>query len=344
MSCQYDMTTEDDEFLKEYNSKKAGAEVLSEDGFERIMDVFEETASAQTPFASVDNTVVSYDAMLPSLTSLASPQTIPHAKAIYEYWKTRRIECGNTSIHPSLKFETHPESDDMDPYVCFRRREARQTRKTRARDVQSAEKLKKLRRELEEGRQLIVLSRERELLKRELMNFERSIFEQRQRFKTMKIRLGIKADDEDLIHQKVRCARNIFLLLVSACARANCKQLASEEKGCRASGAAEAAKWAQSGPSPDGDTASRTGARPFGGQARGEGERASAGFGEQGSLPPAVEPRICGSHHGAVVTSRRPTHGRNQVQASQDAVSDDAAGIQCVGFDGHRRGTPISCS
>ncbi|PKS05363.1 hypothetical protein jhhlp_008737 [Lomentospora prolificans] len=202
VSCQYDMTTEDDEFLKQYNSKKAAAEVMSEDDFERIMDVFEETASAQTPFASVDNTVVAYDAMVPSLNSLASSQIIPHAKAIYEYWKSRRVECGNTSIHPSLKFETHPESDDMDPYVCFRRREARQTRKTRARDVQSAEKLKKLRRELEEGRQLIVLSRERELLKRELMNFERSIFEQRQRFKSMKIRLGIKGEDEDLIHQK----------------------------------------------------------------------------------------------------------------------------------------------
>lgn len=208
MSCQYDMMAEDDEFLKQYNkSKKGAADALSEDDFERMMDVFEETASAQTPFASVDNTVVAYDAMVPSLNSLNSPQIMPHAKAIYEYWKSRRLECGNKTIHPSLKFETHPESDDMDPYVCFRRREARQTRKTRARDVQCAEKLKKLRRELEEGRQLIVLSRERELLKRELMNFERSVFEQRQRVKAIKIRLGIKTEDEDLFHQKVRYAR-----------------------------------------------------------------------------------------------------------------------------------------
>ena len=205
VSCQYDMTAEDDEFLKQYNSSKKGAaDALTEDDFERMMDVFEETASAQTPFASVDNTVVAYDAMVPSLNSLNSPQIMPHAKAIYEYWKSRRLEVGNKTIHPSLKFETHPESDDMDPYVCFRRREARQTRKTRARDVQCAEKLKKLRRELEEGRQLIVLSRERELLKRELMNFERSVFEQRQRVKAIKIRLGIKTEDEDLFHQKVR--------------------------------------------------------------------------------------------------------------------------------------------
>lgn len=203
ISCQYDMTAEDEEFLKQYNSKRAAADLLSEDDFERIMEVFEETAAAQTPFASVDNTVAPYDTMVPSLNQLGLAHIMPHAKAIYEYWKSRRLECGNKSIHPSLKFETHQETDDMDPYVCFRRREARQTRKTRARDVVMADKLKQLRRQLEEGRHLIVLAREREMLKREVMKFERSVFEQRQKVKAMKNRLGIKGEDDDLIHQKV---------------------------------------------------------------------------------------------------------------------------------------------
>jgi enhancer of polycomb-like protein len=203
ISCQYDMTTEDEEFLKQYNSKRAAAEALSEDDFERIMDVFEETAAAQTPFAAVDKTVAPYDAMVPSLNTLDSDRAMSHAKAIYEYWKSRRLECGNGSIHPSLKFETHQDTDDMDPYVCFRRREARQTRKTRARDVQSADKLKRLRRELEQGRELILLSRERELLKHELMKYERGVFEQRYKVKTMRIRLGIKGEDDDLVNQKV---------------------------------------------------------------------------------------------------------------------------------------------
>ena len=91
----------------------------------------------------------------------------------------------------------------MDPYVCFRRREARQTRKTRARDALTADKLKQLRRQLEEGRYLVVVSRERELLKRELLKFEHNVYKQRERVKGMKIRLGIKGEDEDLIHQKV---------------------------------------------------------------------------------------------------------------------------------------------
>jgi len=48
-----------------------------------------------------------------------------------------------------------------------------------------------------------LLAYEREMLKRELMAVDRHIFEQRARMKEMKIRLGIKGDDEDFINQKV---------------------------------------------------------------------------------------------------------------------------------------------
>ncbi|KDN62512.1 hypothetical protein CSUB01_01043 [Colletotrichum sublineola] len=204
IGVSYDMTSEDDEFLKQYNStKKTVASQLSEDDFERIMEVFEETASEQTPFASIDNTVVGYELMVPSLTSLGGNKLMAHAKHVYEHWKSRRQALGNKPIHPSVKFETHQDSDEADPYVCFRRREARQTRKTRQRDVQSAEKLKRLRRELEDGRQLIIQSYEREMLKRELLTFDRAIFEQRAKLKEMKVKLGIKTEDEDLINHKV---------------------------------------------------------------------------------------------------------------------------------------------
>ncbi|ROT40830.1 hypothetical protein SODALDRAFT_330561 [Sodiomyces alkalinus F11] len=196
------MTTEDDEFLKKYNSTRKSAAQLSEDDFERIMEVFEETAGEQAPFASIDNTVVSYDMMVPSLNQLGSGKIMSHTKQIYEYWKACRQEKGNTSLHPTLKFETHQETDDTDPYVCFRRREARQTRKTRQRDVQSAEKLKRLRKELEDGRQLIILTHEREMLKRDFLQLERMIFEQRAKVREMKTKLGIKGDDDDLVNTK----------------------------------------------------------------------------------------------------------------------------------------------
>ncbi|RFU79904.1 enhancer of polycomb 1 [Trichoderma arundinaceum] len=202
ISCQYDMTTEDNEFLKSYNSNPPAAGALSEDDFERIMEVFEDTATEQTPFASVDNTVVGYDMMVPGLNQLGSTSILQHAKQIYEYWKSRRQEEGNKPLHPTIKFETHQETDDTDPYVCFRRREVRQTRKTRSRDTKIAETLKRFRRELEDGRQLVLMAYEREMMKRDLLQMDRAIFEERARLKQIKVKLGIKGEDEDLVNQK----------------------------------------------------------------------------------------------------------------------------------------------
>ncbi|KAI1840274.1 hypothetical protein JX265_013608 [Neoarthrinium moseri] len=199
LGCLYDMTTEDDEYLKTYNAKRPAKDQLSEDDFERIMDIFEHTASEQAPFAAVDNTIVSYEVMAQHMVHSTVNKMQNHAKVVYEYWKSQRQAQGNQTLHPTLKFETHTEQDEMDPYVCFRRREVRQTRKTRQRDVQIADKLKKLRKELEDGRLLVVMSQQREVLKRELLNVERTIFEHRAKLKERKIRLGIKTEDEDML-------------------------------------------------------------------------------------------------------------------------------------------------
>ena len=106
-----------------------------------------------------------------------------------------------------VKFETGADTDDADPYVCFRRREVRQIRKTRGRDAHSAEKLKKLRKELEESRELLAMIKQRELHKREQLEVERQIFEQRTNLRQVKQNLPdqYKQGDEDiLINQKVR--------------------------------------------------------------------------------------------------------------------------------------------
>lgn len=205
IGCTYDMTEEDDEFLQGYNAKRPANQQLSEDDFEAVMEVFEETASFSTPFAAVDKSIAPYNEMLPGLNNLdAAARLMVHAKDMYEYWKQRRQARGNGPLNPTLKFETHPDSDDMDPYVCFRRREVRQTRKTRARDVQSADKLKRLRRELEEGRQLILMSYDRELNKRDLLQIDKSVYETRESLKQLKVRLGIKTNEQDLWPPKVR--------------------------------------------------------------------------------------------------------------------------------------------
>ncbi|KAH6684426.1 putative enhancer of polycomb-like protein 1 [Halenospora varia] len=200
--CQYDMTTEDDAFLKAYNQRRGANTRCSEDHFERIMEVFEETADLQAPFASVDNTVIPFETMRFALKQQVEEKIQVFAKDIYDHWKDRRQSAGNSHLQPSLKFETHQENDDGDPYVCFRRREVRQTRKTRARDVQSTDKLKRLRKELEEGRQLVALAYQREMQKRDLLAVDKAIFEARAKVKDTKVKLGLKGDDEDLINQR----------------------------------------------------------------------------------------------------------------------------------------------
>ncbi len=201
--CQYDMTTEDDVFLKSYNQKRPAGSKCLEDDFEKIMEILEETAEAHAPYASVDGTVIPFETMKVALKQQVEEKILSFAKDIYDHWKNRRQDSNNHPLQPTLKFEKNQEKDDGDPYVCFRRRDVRQTRKTRARDVQSTDKLKRLRKELEDGRNLITLAYQRELTKRDLLKVDRSIFEQRAKVKEAKVRRGIKTDDEDLINQRV---------------------------------------------------------------------------------------------------------------------------------------------
>ncbi|KAL2419764.1 Enhancer of polycomb-like protein 1, partial [Exophiala dermatitidis] len=190
--------------LKLLNARlPAGQAPCTEDQFEEVMNFFEETAQAKQPFAAVDSPPV-----LP-LEELQEPfdeDTPAHvrvfSKLIYEHWKARRTATGNRPLAPRLKFETGQESDDADPYVCFRRRELRQIRKTRNRDAQSADKLRKLRLELETARGILLMVKRRELLRKECMETDRLLFEQRTALRDTKRKLGIKGDEDLLVNQK----------------------------------------------------------------------------------------------------------------------------------------------
>lgn len=198
---QYNMTTEDDIFLTAYNQDKSVK--CSEDDFEKIMEIFEESSEIQAPHGFVDGFVVSFENMNVSLQQQVDGRISIFAKDVYEHWKIRKHENGNYPLQPTLKFERNQEKDDGDPYVCFRRRDARQTRKTRARDLQSTDKLRKLRKELEDGRNLIEMAYRRELLKRDLLDVESGVFEKRLKVKEAKVQLGVKGDDQDLVNERV---------------------------------------------------------------------------------------------------------------------------------------------
>jgi enhancer of polycomb-like protein len=228
--CPYNMNEEDDAWLRNYNSKRDASSQCSEDDFEATMNFFEETAQAKQPFAAVDSPpVLSFADMAESMDAAVEESVKRFAKDIYEHWKARRLTTENLPLEPMLKvsrvhpciqagtvpkqviaytdlffqFETGQDTDDSDPFVCFRRREVRQIRKTRGRDAQSAEKLRRLRKELEEARQLVALVRQREIARKEMLGMDRTLFTQRNEVKEMKRKLNIKDDDEDLINQKV---------------------------------------------------------------------------------------------------------------------------------------------
>lgn len=203
--CPYNMTSDDVAFLKAYNQKRTKGPHCSEDEFEEVMNFFEETAQTKQPFSAVgDAPVLGYEDLESDFDETIGEGARRFAKDIYPHWKNQRLLKGNRPLQPSLKFETNLETDEADPYVCFRRREVRQVRKTRGRDAQVTEKLKKLRNELEQARLLMAQVKRREALMRDSLANDKQIFEQRHAVKEIKRRLNIKTDDEELlITQKV---------------------------------------------------------------------------------------------------------------------------------------------
>lgn len=153
----YCMDDEDFEFLARLNDgkdadgrdRKDKLKQCSEEVFEEVMNFFEETNARIQPFANVDNApILSLEEMERSVDGEdgISADAQRWLRLIYRHWVLKK---GNRPLMPTIKvrvLDTGNEADDADPYVCFRRREVRQTRKTRGRDAQVVEKLKKLRR------------------------------------------------------------------------------------------------------------------------------------------------------------------------------------------------------
>ena len=222
------MDEEDEVGLTKINAQIKDSPHCTEDQFEEVMAFFEDTARNKQPFSAVDNPpVLTLQELEEQFDEHVEPSVKTWAKTIYPHWRDRRIAANNQSVQPTLKvwrcfsksqpvltlsqFETSPDADDADPYVCFRRREVRQIRKTRGRDAQSAEKLRKLRKELEDARILVAMVKQRELARKEVLTLERQLFKQRAEFKETKRKLGIKGDDEDLINQKVKRNSSTFM-------------------------------------------------------------------------------------------------------------------------------------
>ncbi|WFD22610.1 Enhancer of polycomb-like protein 1 [Malassezia equina] len=125
----------------------------------------------------------------------------PCARAIYPWWKLRREAREGKQIVPQLNFD---ESNENDPYVCFRRREVKSARKTRKTDNLQLEKLVRLESEMRQATALMLMVAQRERFKEQQVVKARSCWTQAQELMALKSKWAILGpnkghDDENLI-------------------------------------------------------------------------------------------------------------------------------------------------
>ena len=107
------------------------------------------------------------------LTTHANPQVL---QSWLDYWRSKRQANGGISLLLSLRFEDTGKVG-ADPYVCFRRRELKQPRKTRRSDAQVMEKIRKIRYDLATFQVMLQAGIKRDKLKKESLLAESQAFE-----------------------------------------------------------------------------------------------------------------------------------------------------------------------
>ncbi|KAI9202210.1 enhancer of polycomb-like-domain-containing protein [Polychytrium aggregatum] len=196
--CPYNIDEADFEWLTRHNESLAASDPKShrvtEDEFEHIVWTLEKTASEKLMIVapSLSEAESALSSSIPALHSLCR-SSIP---SIFEHWSQRRfIDRHGKPIQPQLRLEEIGLTVDMDPYVCFRRREIKPMRKTRAGDTKSLEKLKKLRDEMQRSREILELVAKRERMRKESLVLEHLIFQQRVLVRTLRKKLGVGLEE-----------------------------------------------------------------------------------------------------------------------------------------------------
>lgn len=125
------------------------------------------------------------------------------ARTIHTHWRARRERRKGKSIMPLLNYD---ETIDSDPYVCFRRRDIRATRKTRRTDNYSVEQMQRLQYELRDAHRLAQMTLERELKKKQLIQSQKEVWEAKWKLYETKRRwpaLGLTREEEEIITGKL---------------------------------------------------------------------------------------------------------------------------------------------
>ncbi|KAJ2379681.1 Enhancer of polycomb-like protein 1, partial [Coemansia sp. RSA 2603] len=116
---------------------------------------------------------------------------------VYEHWRARRASRGFSPLLAHV--QTHDGTgNEISPYVCFRRREVRQGRKTRRADQRSLEQLRRLRSNLAAAVQLLEMCGARERDKLALVQAAQEVSRARTHVLQARRRLHVDGSTEDL--------------------------------------------------------------------------------------------------------------------------------------------------
>ncbi|KAB7494016.1 Enhancer of polycomb-like protein 1 [Armadillidium nasatum] len=160
----YDLDSEDDEWLKQHTTK-GDLLPLDPNQFEEMMDRLEKASGLKAVTLQEAKLLLKDDDDL--------------ITAVYDYWLNKRLRLQHPLI-PQVKSEKGVGSAPTDPYVAFRKRtEKMQTRKNRKNDETSFEKMLKLRRDLQRAVTLVEMVKRREKSKRELLHLNIELCEKR---------------------------------------------------------------------------------------------------------------------------------------------------------------------
>ncbi|PSR71467.1 hypothetical protein PHLCEN_2v12734 [Hermanssonia centrifuga] len=203
--------------------------VMSEDEFELVLSVFEKVTHEKTeflhhgleqgsPFPPFTDYQDTFASPLPStmFAVFAAPSWIPQppqllrsARAVYPYWRERRMERAG---HPIIPIVNLDETDTKnESYICFRRRESKAVRKTRAQQATYSDKMIRLQSELASAMDLAKGIVRREVSKRDLAVQTSSVWEKRFALVDLKRKfpsLGTK-EDEELFQDRERVPKRI---------------------------------------------------------------------------------------------------------------------------------------
>ncbi|KAJ2157531.1 Enhancer of polycomb-like protein 1 [Coemansia sp. RSA 552] len=173
----------------------AQSEPMDMDAFEQAMDQLEHLTRDMVFQRPED--IPSVDYLAAHAADREQPFQRETVERVYEHWRQRREERGFNTVQPHLQIEDPPKAVEIDPYVCFRRREVRQGRKTRRADQRSLEQLRRLRVNLAMAAQVLEMCLDRETVKTELVEREQEVARQRANVIRMRRRLSATAGSWD---------------------------------------------------------------------------------------------------------------------------------------------------